>query len=130
MNNQYGSALPYYVGRRTQRGGGFISSLARFAMPMAKKFFTETFKAAPGVLNAMSSKNTSAGEAILGGIKRAGMNTAKDTFTQLQNSMGGDDYAPTPKRRRALPVRVARKRTVNPRRKPTPTRRRPNDIFN
>jgi hypothetical protein len=107
MYNQYGSALPFYVGRRTQRGGGFLSSLARFAVPMAKKFFTETVKAAPGVLKAMSSKNTSAGEAILGGIKRAGMNTAQDTFKQLQNNMDNDDYAmrdddyaPTPKRRR------------------------------
>jgi hypothetical protein len=66
----------------------------------------------------MSSKNTSAGEAFLSGLKIAGMNTAKDTFTQLQNAMGDNDYAPTPKRRRAPPVRVAKKHTVTTRLKP------------
>jgi hypothetical protein len=52
---------------------------------MTKIFFTETVNAAPGVLKVMSSKNTSAGEAIIGSIKRAGKNTAKDyvyTYTE------------------------------------------------
>lgn len=78
-----GAGLPIYVGRRYQRGGGILASIARFALPMAKKMLTETVKAAPGVVDAILTNKKNAGTAILGGLKQAGMNTAKDTFNQF-----------------------------------------------
>jgi hypothetical protein len=44
MYNQYGSALPFYVGRRTQRGGGFLSSLARFDTKFENMHYSETIQ--------------------------------------------------------------------------------------
>jgi hypothetical protein len=114
MSIQYGGVLPVYVGRN-QRGGGILSSIARFILPTAKKMLTETVKAAPGVVDAIVNRKQSAGKAILGGLKEAGRSTAKDTL----NRMGISNSHPAPKRR---PVR--RKAAVVKRRKV-----KHNDIF-
>ena len=57
-------SLPVYSGRRYQRGGGILSSIARLAMPVAKKLAIETAKATPGVLNSIIHKKSTPGAAI------------------------------------------------------------------
>jgi hypothetical protein len=93
-----GGLLPVYVGRR-QRGGGILSSIARFFIPTAKKMLTETVKAAPGVVDAIVNKRQSAGAAIVSGLKKAGGNTARSTLERLTAQQ------PTAPKRRAPPNR-------------------------
>jgi hypothetical protein len=106
MYSQYGGALPVYMGSRYQRGGGILSSIARFLMPAAKTMLTETVKAAPGVVDSILNKRQGAGAAILGGLKKAGKNTAKASLNRL--GVGGTKRrrpASRPSKRR----KVARK---------------------
>ena len=56
MNTHHGGLLPVYSGRRHQRGGGILSSIARFVLPTAKKMLTETVKAAPKVIDSIVNK--------------------------------------------------------------------------
>ena len=60
MNTHHGGLLPVYSGRRYQRGGGILSSIARFVLPTAKKMLTETVKAAPKVIDSIVNKKQSA----------------------------------------------------------------------
>lgn len=82
MYTQNGGVLPVFIGSRHQRGGGILSSVARFLMPVAKKMLTETVKAAPSVVDNILNKRQNAGAAILGGLKNAGKNTALDTLNR------------------------------------------------
>lgn len=84
MYTQHGAGyLPVYAGTRFQRGGGILSSLARFFIPTAKKMLTETVRAAPSVIDSIVNKNQSPGKALLGGLKNAGLNTATHTLKRL-----------------------------------------------
>ena len=67
--------LPVYSGTRYQRGGGILSSIARFVLPTAKKFLSESIRAAPTVVDSILNKKWSPGQALLGGLKAAGRNT-------------------------------------------------------
>lgn len=109
MYSQYGGVLPVYIGSRNQRGGGILSSIARFLMPAAKKMLTETVKAAPGVVDNILNKKQSARSAILGGLKRAGKSTAKDTLKRigLPSEVAGSQGR---KRRRPGPARTSKRR--------------------
>lgn len=109
MYSQYGGALPVYVGSRYQRGGGILSSIARFLMPAAKKMLTETVKAAPGVVDNILNKRQGAGSAILSGLKKAGVNTAKDSLNKLGFSSSGKNVK---KRRRPRPATSSKRRKV------------------
>jgi hypothetical protein len=105
MYTQYGGALPVYIGSRHQRGGGILSSIARFLMPAAKTLLTETVKMAPGVVDNILNKKQGVGSAIFGGLKKAGRNTAQASLNRLGVS------APR-KKRRSLPARPAKRRKV------------------
>lgn len=110
MYPQYGGVLPVYVGSRYQRGGGILSSVARFLMPAAKKMLTETVKAAPGVVDNILNKRQGAGSAILSGLKQAGKNTALDSLNRL-----GLSKSAGPKRAKRAgpqPTRSAKRRKV------------------
>ena len=85
MNMLHGGILPVYAGRRYQRGGGILSSIARFVLPTAKKMLTETVKAAPHVVDAIVNEKQSVGKSVLRGLKTAGANTARDTFSRMGN---------------------------------------------
>lgn len=102
----YGGALPVYIGSRQQRGGGILSSIARFLVPAAKKMITETVKVAPGVVDNILNKRQGAGAAILGGLKKAGKNTAADSLNKLGFTSGPK------KRRRPLPSSKRRKKVA------------------
>jgi hypothetical protein len=108
MYSQYGGALPVYLGSRYQRGGGILSSIARFLMPTAKKMLTETVKAAPGVVDNILNNKQGAGAAILGGLKKAGKNTANATFNRL-------GYSASTKRKavkRKRPPKASKRRKI------------------
>lgn len=92
MYNQFGGALPVYAGQRYQRGGGVFSSLARLALPIAKTFLKETLKRAPRVVGSIIDNKNQAGNAILSGLKSAGLNTLRKTV-----GFGG---VPRPKQRK------------------------------
>lgn len=115
---QYGGTLPVYSGTRYQRGGGILSSIARFVLPTAKKMLTETAKAAPGVINSVLSDGQPVGSAILSGLKTAGMNTANDAFQRV-----------TGRRSTKRPARVSKRRA--PTKQPPRKRRKQaaKDIF-
>ena len=83
MNTHHGGLLPVYSGRQYQRGGGILSSIARFVLPTAKKMLTEAVKAAPKVIDSIVNEKQSAKSAVLRGLKTAGANTARDTFNRI-----------------------------------------------
>lgn len=107
MYVQYGGALPVYIGARYQRGGGILSSIARFLMPTAKKMLRETVKAAPAVVDNILNNRQGAGAAILGGLKQAGKNTAKDTLKRFSTNELPQGSI---KKRRPAPSTAARRR--------------------
>jgi hypothetical protein len=115
MYTQSGGILPVYIGRN-QRGGGILSSIARFFLPTAKKLLKETVKAAPGVASAIMNNKQPVGKAILDGLKTAGGNTARAAF-------GGIGAAPRP--------RIQKRKAAPKRRQPTKKRRvaQQKDIF-
>jgi hypothetical protein len=119
MSTRYGGTLPVYSGRRYQRGGGILSSIARFVLPTAKKLLTETVSAAPRVINSIVNEKQSAKSAVLRGLKTAGMNTVRDTFNRMgvrpQNS-------PNRKRRHSKQIPIKKKRSGK-------RRKLNNDIF-
>jgi len=86
MNTQYGGVLTVYIGARHQRGGGILSSIARFLMPAATRMLRETVRAAPGVVDNILNKKQSARSAILQGLKTAGKNTVHDTLHRLSKN--------------------------------------------
>ena len=83
MKMHHGGILPVYLGRRYQRGGGIINSIAHFVLPTAKKMLTETVKAAPKVIDSIVKEKQLAKSAVLRGLKTAGTNTARDTFNRV-----------------------------------------------
>ena len=84
MSLQFGG-LPVYYGRRVQRGGGILGSIARFFVPAAKKLLIpaaktmlrETMKQAPQVVSSMIANPNTAGKTVINSLKRAGINTAR-----------------------------------------------------
>ena len=78
-----GGILPVYAGKRYQRGGGILSSIARFVLPTAKKMLTETVKVAPRVVDAVVNEEQSVGKSMLQGLKTARANTAHDTINRM-----------------------------------------------
>jgi hypothetical protein len=101
MYSQYGGSLPVYGGTRYQRGGGILSSIARFAMPILKNMAMETAKAAPNVIKAIISKKSSPGKAILQGLKSASARTASKTLGQPAKKRKTITKKPTiPRKRR------------------------------
>ena len=111
MNTHHGGVLPVYSGRRYQRGGGILSSIARFVLPTAKKMLTETVKAAPKVINSIVNEKQSAKSALLRGIKTAGANTARDTFNRM--GVGRSQTYAGRKRRRPKQKRTSKRRKLN-----------------
>jgi hypothetical protein len=111
MYAQYGGALPVYKGSRHQRGGGILSSIARFLVPTAKKMLTETVKAAPGVVDSILNKKQGAGSAIMSGLKKAGGNTAKATLNRMGFSSNNKKSRPA-KRRRPRAAGSSKRRKV------------------
>lgn len=111
MPVQYGAALPVYGGTRYQRGGGFLSSIANFILPTAKKMLTETAKVAPGVIDSIINKKQSVGSALLGGLKTAGSNTAKDTFRRVtgKKNSGNGGIRKRPAQRSVVKTKQRRK---------------------
>lgn len=103
MYPQYGGTLPVYVGTRHQRGGGILSSIARFLIPVAKTMLTETVKATPGVVSNIMNNKQSAKHAILQGLKTAGKNTAQQTLQNLSSNK---------RKRGVVKKRVAKHRKV------------------
>ena len=91
-----------YVGRRYQRGGNILTSVARIASPVAKRFLMESLKATPGVVADIVAGRSKPGEAILSGLKKAGVSAAKRT---LGMRMSDDQRGGPAKKRR-------RKRTI------------------
>ena len=67
-----GSMLPVYVGQRYQRGGGILSSIARFVMPTAKKLLHEAVKTKPRMIDSIVNDKQSVKTAVLGGLKTVG----------------------------------------------------------
>ena len=55
--------LPIYGGTRYQRGGGILSSIARFVLPTTKKFLS--VRVAPTVVESILSKRQLPGQALL-----------------------------------------------------------------
>ena len=84
MCTQYGGSLPVYAGTRYQRGGGILSSIARFALLALKKVGMEAVKAAPSVVNAIISKKSSPRAALLQGLKTVGSNTLRGIVPQTK----------------------------------------------
>ena len=90
MSLQFGG-LPVYYGRRVQRGGGILGSIARFFVPAAKKLLIpaaktmlrETMKQAPRVVGSMIANPNTAGKTVINSLKRAGINTARTTINQM-----------------------------------------------
>ena len=72
-----------YMGQKYQRGGGILSSIARFVMPTAKKLLSETVKAALRMIDSIMNDKQSVKAAVLGGLKTAGKNTARDTLKRI-----------------------------------------------
>ena len=118
MYSQYGGILPVYVGSRYQRGGGILSSIARFVMPTAKKLLKETVKAAPSVVDSIINRQQSPGAAILRGLKTAGKNTAVDTYNRVMSRDVSRQMNRSKKRKQNL-------KNITRRTK----RQRPDDIF-
>jgi len=90
MSLQFGG-LPVYYGRRVQRGGGILGSIARFFVPAAKKILLpaaktmlrETMKQAPRVVGSLINNPSTAGKTVLNSLKKAGINTARSTVNQM-----------------------------------------------
>jgi len=78
MSLQFGG-LPVYYGRRVQRGGGILGSIARFFVPAAKKILLpaaktmlrETMKQAPRVVGSLINNPSTAGKTVLNSLKGA-----------------------------------------------------------
>ena len=101
--------LPVYVGQRYQRGGGILSSIARFVMPTAKKLLHETVKATPRMIDSIVNDKQSVKTAVLGGLKTAGRKTARDTLNRIGVKRSRSKHVPMQQKTK----RVAKRRKRN-----------------
>ena len=99
MNPHY-NTLPVYSGRRYQRGGGILSTMGRFALPVLKKLGVEAAKAVPGIVGSIVSKKASPKDALLQGLKTVGKNTARHALNQVGIKSGVRKRKAPPKTRR------------------------------
>jgi hypothetical protein len=96
---QFGGRLPVYAGTRYQRGGGILSSIARFAMPIVKRLFGRAAATVPSVVGSIMTKSSTPKQALLKGLKTIGMNTAVDEFENLIPSKTRGQKRPARKRK-------------------------------
>jgi hypothetical protein len=96
---QFGGRLPVYAGTRYQRGGGILSSIARFAFPMVKRLFGRAAATVPGVVGSIMSKQATPKQALMKGLKTIGMNTAVDEFQNLMPKKRSPMKRPLSKKR-------------------------------